>query len=164
RDGRGVERLGRCRLAELAAARLCRRTARRRYAGGDRRHRSNKGMTGADRQEDVHQRRERPGRRLSPGPFSAQRLLRTAAGADYFVPYTPIHPVRQFGAMLFAGSGTKMWLFFGLAATECEEPAGTSGGVVLAGVLMVGTSCTNVMDCASMTPNTGPPGLFLAAR
>ena len=54
-----------------------------------------------------------------------------------------IHPVKQsflpsgLRKALFAGSGTKMWLFLALAATECAVPAGCS--VLLLPVPTAGT-------------------------
>src|SRR6516164_9845330 len=59
---------------------------------------------------------------------------------------TAMHPVKQLGYTLFAPSGTKIWLFAALAATECAVLAGCSlAPEVTAGTLKVGTSCRSAL-------------------
>ena len=69
---------------------------------------------------------------------------------------------KQDGNTLFAGSGTKTLLLLGLAARECDVPAGYTNA--LPAVLIVGTTCTSVWLFASMTPSAGAFGWFRAAR
>ena len=77
-------------------------------------------------------------------------------------PYTAMQPFKQSGTMLFAASGTNTWLLCGLTATECAVPAGKT--FALPPTFIVGTTCTRLWLRASITPSTGPPGLFRAAR
>src|SRR3954453_9058994 len=83
----------------------------------------------------------------------AHKIVRYWRSAS--LPNTAMHPVRQPGKTLLAGSATRAGLLRGFPPTEGAVPR---GGGALAGVLKGGTNCSTFWLLASMTPSPGPAG------
>src|SRR5262249_40144968 len=76
-----------------------------------------------------------------------------------YLPYTAIHPVKQWEKAWLAPKGPSPWLVSALAATECAVAAGWGLGsdAATAGTFNVGTSCSRVLLDPSITPRMAAP-------